>query len=147
MVFILFSGNCPVFLCRDIDMFDYRVLSQPLMVMSHSVCRHNPSKSCKTLKAELFLAASTWDKVPWIYSPFIWLVFIYISSWFSLACLQDLQPIKPSMQHQGTKLSILPSWLETSIWTSAMQPLPGPGPTNTAHHIPTEPPSEKPFWH
>lgn len=122
-------------------MFAYRVLPQPLMVMLHSVCRHNPSKSWKILKAELFLATSTWDKVPWVYSPFIWLVFIYISSWDSSAFLWDLQPIKPSMKHQGTRFSILPSWWETNIWISAMQPLPEPGPTNTAHHIPTEPPS------
>lgn len=93
------------------------------------------------LKAELFLATSTWDKVPWVYSPFIWLVFIYISSWDSSAFLWDLQSIKPSMKHQGTRFSILPSWWETNIWISAMQPLPEPGPTNTAHHIPTEPPS------
>lgn len=107
---IPFSGNSHVFVCRDIDVFDYRVLPQPLMLMLHNIHRYNLSKSWKILKVELFLTPSTWDKVLWICSPFIWPAFITFSPGIPSAALWDLLPIRPCMQHQSTGLSILPSW-------------------------------------
>lgn len=146
---IPFSGNSHVFVCRDIDVFDYRVLPQPLMLMLHNIHRYNLSKSWKILKVELFLTPSTWDKVLWICSSFIWPAFIYIFSWDSLSSplRSSTHPaLHAASKHRALHPSLLthvPSittpWLDWK-WASRLQPSqprPGPDTTNAAHHTPT----------
>lgn len=125
-----------------------QVPALPLMVMLHNTRRTQSIWKHQLLKAKLFLVPNILDKKRQICPPFIWPAFIYSPS----AALSDSLPIRPStsMQHSGTRLSILSyrlmslhhhsnPWLEMSILTSNHPRLcQAQAHTNAAHHTLTE---------